>query len=227
MPSSSLPPLSVPLPTALDALERIQLVFGDIIERPFEKPQFLAQAPPRRLHEFATGRLCGQKAAALAGYQPSFSIGRDGRRPTWPTPLVGTISHGHGVAGAAVALAKDWAGVGLDIESLGRMQPRLHRLVLTESEHDEVGEDQDHATRIFSAKEAGYKAINPIARRFIGFQEAQVSFQPRDTDSAWFRIQYLGDHERQPGPRARQGDRDERQRRRVCALRYPREVAAG
>ena len=44
---------------------------------------------------------------------------------------------------------------------------------------------------MFSAKEAGYKAIYPLGQRFIGFHEARIEL---DLARQQFRIKYLGSH---------------------------------
>jgi 4'-phosphopantetheinyl transferase EntD len=44
---------------------------------------------------------------------------------------------------------------------------------------------------MFSAKEAGYKAIFPYGRRFIGFHDARIEL---DLSQQQFRVRYLGDH---------------------------------
>ena len=45
---------------------------------------------------------------------------------------------------------------------------------------------------MFSAKEAGYKAIFPVGKEFVGFKEAEIVL---DEAAQTFKIRYLGDHE--------------------------------
>ena len=61
--------------------------------------------------------------------------------------------------------------------------------LFTENERKVV--EEKTATMMFSAKEAGYKAIYPIGQQFIGFKEAEIELDPA---SQQFRIKYLGRH---------------------------------
>ena len=47
------------------------------------------------------------------------------------------------------------------------------------------------ATVAFSAKEAGYKAIHPLAKQFIPFHDAEIQIE---ANTQTFRISYLGSH---------------------------------
>jgi 4'-phosphopantetheinyl transferase EntD len=64
--------------------------------------------------------------------------------------------------------------------------------LFTEAEKQHISQlGADAATVIFSAKEAGYKAIYPIGRQFIGFLEAEIQIHPQ---TQTFDIRYLGEH---------------------------------
>jgi 4'-phosphopantetheinyl transferase EntD len=81
--------------------------------------------------------------------------------------------------------------VGVDLEIAARVEEKLHERLFTEAERTFLsGSDPQLAGLLFSAKEAGYKATYPLAQRFIGFQEAEVSV---DLGSATFRFTYVGE----------------------------------
>ncbi len=156
-------------------------------------PQELAEIQPmaeRRQFEFASGRYCAHVAQKMLGLSPQ-PILRKRRAPLWPETFIGSITHSDLIAGAVVSTAL--RGVGLDIEAAGRVEEELYRVLFNKAEQAQISAaDFDAATVLFSAKEAGYKAINPIGQKFIGFLEAEIILQPADQT---FTIRYLGDHE--------------------------------
>ncbi len=140
-----------------------------------------------RQDSFASGRHCAHLAQSLLGRSPQ-AIGRRQRVPQWPDNLVGSITHSLHLAAAIVSAT--YAGVGIDLEKVGRVTPKLYPAVLTPREQAVVdGQGPARATLIFSAKEAAYKAIYPLVQCYIGFQEAEVLVA---ADGPMFRIRYLG-----------------------------------
>lgn len=142
----------------------------------------------RRL-SFASGRHCVRSVQETLGLQ-QVPIGRDGRVPVWPKSWVGSISHSNQVAVAV--MSESVRGIGVDVELLGRVSRKLWSSVFTVEEQSWLaGAPAFCADVMFSAKEAGYKAIFPLQRRFIGFHEAQVEVDLRQQQ---FKIRYLGAH---------------------------------
>ena len=83
--------------------------------------------------------------------------------------------------------------LGLDLEIADRVGPHLHGNLFTEAEQDFLsGAEPRMAGLLFSAKEAGYKATFPLARRYIGFKEAEVRV---NEGNEGFTLRYLGEHE--------------------------------
>lgn len=133
----------------------------------------------KRHSEYLAGRLCA--AAALETNQlPARDA--DSGRPLWPNGWCGSITHSHGQAAAVVAATADWEGLGLDMERLletGRAL-RLRNAILTEDEQSWLSNERDDSaarllTLFFSAKESLYKAINPLAGVYFGFQDARIN----------------------------------------------------
>src|SRR5262249_57102380 len=93
----------------------------------------------------------------------------------------GWIAHGGDCGGAVVARRAGCAGIGFDAERWGRVRPEIWRRIATVPELawlERLGHDADRwATRLFSAKEAFYKAQYARSERFLGFADA--AFHPR------------------------------------------------
>lgn len=157
---------------------------------PPEEAGCVQGAGERRRRQFASGRYAARAALRrLCGAaQP---VLRAGRRPCWPAGLVGSISHTNALAVAAVAPKSVAQSIGIDIERVRRLKPALHPKVLTESERRRPWPDPRQGVLAFSAKEAGYKAVNPLTGAFIAFQEAEAVL---DWERSAFRLGYLGRH---------------------------------
>ena len=145
----------------------------------------LAGMAQSRQESFSTGRRCARHALDALGV-PHTGVARDGRVPRWPAGVAGSITHSQSLA-AAVA-TREYDGIGIDLEQAGRVGETLYdRLFVPDERTRLTGDD---ATLLFSAKEAAYKAIYPLAGAYIGFMEARIEL---DTDGG-FRAQYLGEH---------------------------------
>lgn len=105
--------------------------------------------------------------------------------PDWPTGLVGSISHT--VIGETVycaAAVSDFAHarcIGIDIESrLRQLPPSLAGRVARESEQrwvaEQPKEESQRSLLLFSAKEAFFKAISPMAKAAIPFRDIELNW---------------------------------------------------
>ncbi|MCC5794961.1 MAG: 4'-phosphopantetheinyl transferase superfamily protein [Chromatiales bacterium] len=134
---------------------------------------------PRRAREFHHGRHCARQALARLGL-PALPLpqGED-RAPCWPAGVTGSISHSGSWAIAAVALARDLAGLGLDIEPDDPLPLDVHALVCRPGEARRFdGMGTDPARLLFSAKESLYKCLWPLTGRFLEFSEIELSPAP-------------------------------------------------
>jgi len=147
----------------------------------------VARAAPKRQAEFLAGRACAHAALASIGELcRSVPIGRD-RAPVWPAGVVGSISHGAGLAGAIVGRTSCWQALGLDIEGAGPLPPGLGARVAREDELAlcrTVGIACDEAKLLFSIKEAVFKASWPLEGAFLNF--ADVGLTRLDASSRRF-----------------------------------------
>ena len=125
------------------------------------------------------GRIALSKALSAIGAEKGPVLSGNYGEPQLPSIYTGSVSHKKHLA-VAIAAKKQHGLVGIDLEdATGRPRDVAHK-VLTPTELADVGELPEHlqwpATLMrFSMKEAVYKALFPHVRRYIGFQEAEVT----------------------------------------------------
>lgn len=125
-------------------------------------------AVPARVLEFAAGRVAARSALGTDDPVPS---GPD-RAPIWPDGWAGSISH---ASGWAIAVAQRGGGlVGVDLEPDEDLPAETLSVVLRPAELRGFGTDLRWARRIFSIKEAVYKAQYPFTRQIFDFQTLEV-----------------------------------------------------
>ena len=131
---------------------------------------------PTRRDAFASGRRLAKMALSHLGISLR-PILRQERRPIWPEFVVGSISHTEHLAVSAVAKSMHCRGIGVDLEMIGAVDERVANRVLDEQERDWIAVQQlpEWRTALFSAKEAIYKATNPITDEFLGFRDVTLS----------------------------------------------------
>jgi enterobactin synthetase component D len=136
-------------------------------------------AAQRRLF-FTLGRAAARDALLELGVAPVAIGCGAGGEPLWPPGFVGAISHTGDLAIAIVGRQTDYAGLGVDVEQLSPgLSARAARLVCTPSELTWAGADELDNTRrtmVFSAKEAVFKATFPIERVWLGFNDAELTW---------------------------------------------------
>jgi 4'-phosphopantetheinyl transferase EntD len=140
-----------------------------------------ARFVPARLADYRRGRHCARRALAALGLSAgAIPFGRS-REPVWPTGVVGSITHAGGVAAAAVARASDWRGLGLDLEDDAPLDAELVERICTPRETASFaasGLAGALAAKLsFCCKEAAYKALWPVLRRFLDFHQLEICWQ--------------------------------------------------
>jgi enterobactin synthetase component D len=100
----------------------------------------------------------------------------DGRRPVFPGPAIGSISHSHGLGVAVAGLRARVAGVGVDVE-LGRISLRAARGLCTPDELD-WAVSAERATALFSAKESAFKALPSRAQSSVRLRDIVIVPRP-------------------------------------------------
>ncbi|WP_030606604.1 4'-phosphopantetheinyl transferase family protein [Streptomyces sclerotialus] len=144
-------------------------------------------AVPKRQLEFGTVRGCAREALGRLGFAPAPLLPGPGRAPRWPAGVVGALTHCDGYRAAAVARATDVLALGLDAEPHEPVpDPDVMQLVALPEERDQLARLAALAPGtcwdrlLFSAKESVYKAWYPLARRWLGFEEARLTLDPTD-----------------------------------------------
>ena len=131
----------------------------------------LKSASWKRRCEFAAGRLAARKALASFGVAAEVIPRSKTGAPVWPCGSVGSISHSATHACAVAAHTGSYKSLGIDIEpqsSMNRIES-LRNCFLMETEKSLSPLE---AFITFSAKEALFKMIFPLANQFFGFESA-------------------------------------------------------
>ena len=133
----------------------------------------------RRARQHAAGRRAAASALGRLGHLSSEPIPRGpGGEPLWPGGFIGSISHCSPLSVALVARSCGEHQIGVDVESTDRMREiDISTVVCRNSEHQWLmGQTnfQQVLARIFSAKEAVYKALYPALGRYIDFKEVAL-----------------------------------------------------
>ena len=153
-----------------------------------EEELALGQAVEKRRREFVTGRACAREALAGLGLPPS-PIGSGAKgEPLWPPGVTGSITHCEGYRACAVALSSSMLTMGIDAERNAPLRKGVWEEVAHGRERELQGADTgggDHLDAVlFSAKEAIFKAWYPLARRWLGFGDAELAIDVSGTFTA-------------------------------------------
>jgi 4'-phosphopantetheinyl transferase EntD len=150
----------------------------DLEPLPEEAP-LVAKSVAKRRNEFVTVRHCARLALAELG-EPAVPILKgDKGEPCWPDGVVGSLTHCQGYRGAVVAHRTQVRSVGIDAEPHDVLPEGVLGAVSLPVERAEIAElpDSLHWDRIlFCAKEATYKAWYPLTHRWLGFEDAHITF---------------------------------------------------
>jgi 4'-phosphopantetheinyl transferase EntD len=155
---------------------------GDDAELFPAEASLVARAVEKRRREFAGGRGCAHRALERLGVAPGPVLAGERGEPIWPPDVVGAISHCRGYRGCAVGRAADVATIGIDAEPHAPLPEGLLADIALPEELAPLGElartepEVSWDRLLFSAKEAVYKAWYPLAGRWLGFEDAVLSF---------------------------------------------------
>jgi 4'-phosphopantetheinyl transferase EntD len=165
-----------------------------------EEAAIVAKAVDKRRREFTTGRSCARSALRGLGMAPAPILTGKRGAPQWPPGIVGSITHCAGYRAAAVARADDIVTIGLDAEPDDALPDGVLGVVSLPDERVRLRDLAEAVSAIcwdrvlFSAKESVYKAWFPLTRRWLGFDEADITIGVAD---GTFRARLLV-----PGPMA-------------------------
>ncbi|WP_344998151.1 4'-phosphopantetheinyl transferase family protein [Tsukamurella soli] len=144
----------------------------------------IERAVEKRRREYTTVRHLAREALAELGIGPVAILKGDRGQPLWPRGVVGALTHCEGFRGAVVGFAMGIRTVGIDAEPhlplpdgvLGTVSVPAERDALAARPEDGLAWDR----LLFCAKEATYKAWFPITGRWLGFEDAEITFERTD-----------------------------------------------
>ncbi|VEG53906.1 4'-phosphopantetheinyl transferase [Mycolicibacterium aurum] len=168
------------LPGEIDALAAAELYSDpkELAPLPEEEP-LIAKSVAKRRNEFITVRYCARQALVDLGLEPVPILKGDKGEPCWPDGVVGSLTHCEGFRGAAVGRRSEFRSLGIDAEPHDVLPHGvLDAISLPIERHQLQAMPQGvHWDRVlFCAKEATYKAWYPLTHRWLGFEDAHISF---------------------------------------------------
>jgi 4'-phosphopantetheinyl transferase EntD len=138
----------------------------------------IERAVDKRRREFVTVRACARRAYAQLGVPAAPVVPGDKGEPSWAAGVVGSITHCDGYRACALARAGNVLALGIDAERNTPLPDGLLADVTVPEERPMLRDLARQAPYVhwdkllFSAKESVYKAWFPLARRWLGFEDA-------------------------------------------------------
>ena len=180
--------LSGVLPGGAQALAAAEMYTDppELVPLPEEEP-LIAKSVAKRRNEFITVRYCAREALGELGVQPVPILKGEKGEPCWPDGIVGSLTHCEGYRGAAVARYDEVRSVGIDAEPHDVLPEGVLDAISLPGERTELqampaGLYWDRI--LFCAKEATYKAWFPVTRRWLGFEDAHITFDVDGTGTS-------------------------------------------
>ena len=161
------------------------LVYAEMYDDPShlaalpEEETLIARSVAKRRNEFITVRHCARVAMAQLGVPPSPILKGDKGEPHWPDGVVGSLTHCEGYRGAVVGRSVAVRSVGIDAEPHGVLPKGVLDAISLPVERTEISAlpaELRWDRILFCAKEATYKAWFPLTQRWLGFEDAHITF---------------------------------------------------
>lgn len=194
------------LPAVVPQVVRTAELYRDppeLFPLPEEEP-LVARSVAKRRNEFVTVRHCARLALGEIGVGPVPILKGDKGEPCWPDGVVGSLTHCDGFRGAVVGRRGEVRSVGIDAEPHDVLPKGVLDAISLAAERHELAMLPGglHWDRIlFCAKEATYKAWYPLTHRWLGFEDARISFTVDGSGAAGsFRSTILIDPVAEHGP---------------------------
>ncbi len=110
------------------------------------------------------------RAGRDAGALPTGEAGG----PIWPPGITGSLAHDERIAVAAIGPTRDFAAIGIDVEPADALPEEMLATVATPTERRHASRDGFGGRLLFAAKEATYKAVQPLDGVFLEFEHIEV-----------------------------------------------------
>jgi 4'-phosphopantetheinyl transferase EntD len=144
--------------------------------------EVIAKAVDKRRREFTSVRACARRALAQLGQPPAPLIPGERGAPGWPDGITGSMTHCDGYRAAVLARTTDLTSIGLDAEPNLPLPNGVERTIALPAERDHVAGLASSQPGVcwdrllFCAKEAVYKAWFPVTGKWLGFEQAEITF---------------------------------------------------
>ncbi|MBH0775216.1 4'-phosphopantetheinyl transferase Npt [Nocardia bovistercoris] len=150
----------------------------DLAPHPAEE-HLIAKSVDKRRRDFIGARHCARRALEQLGEEP-VAIGKGERgMPLFPRGVVGSLTHCEGYRAAALTHKLRFRSVGIDAEPHEALPEGVLDSVSLAPERKWLAANDSalHLDRLlFCAKEATYKAWFPLTLRWLGFEDAHITF---------------------------------------------------
>jgi len=145
-------------------------------------------------NQATAARIAARELLRQAGF-PDWSLPRRrGLGPAWPPGWIGSISHSAQFGAAALGDCTVVQGIGIDIEPAEPLPEGLRDTVIVAGDIAPAGLCEIGDRILFCAKEAAYKAVHPVDRRFLEFGDVTVNFDTGFADISYGRRLTLSLH---------------------------------
>ncbi len=157
-----------------------QYQIEDFVLHQLEEDALGEAVSDKRRQDFRLGRAAARKALEMIGFPVVTPVLRGPHRePVWPIGVVGSIAHGSGYGIAAAAWQQDVPAIGIDIQKIEeRYTDELIARFADPDEFEWVRSDPskrtERAVKLFSAKEAVFKALYPLGKVWFAFDVAHL-----------------------------------------------------
>ncbi|WP_072687615.1 4'-phosphopantetheinyl transferase Npt [Rhodococcus marinonascens] len=178
-----------------------------------QEEALIGRAVEKRRREFTSARHCARLAMAKLGVEPAPILRGDKGSPLWPRGVVGSLTHCDGYRGAVLGHSMQVRSLGIDAEPHEALPDGVLDAVSLETERAWLsatdvsalwraeGGGPVHRDRLlFCAKEATYKAWFPLTRRWLGFEDAHITFESCGDGTGTFHSDILISGETVAGP---------------------------
>lgn len=173
--------MSDPLETALQTLGPSGMLIGcrriapdDASALLDDEVRSITSNRPEARRASGAARIIARSLLVQLGYPASAIPKNEDGAPIWPDGIVGSFAHDDRVAVAALGRSRDFAAIGVDVEAPLALPLETMDLVVSPRERSQLGDDPLTAKILFAAKEATYKAVHPLDRTFLEYQDIEV-----------------------------------------------------
>ena len=147
--------------------------------KPVEEAAVLRAVAGRRA-EFTAGRAAARQAVSALGHEETPIPMAEDRAPVWPEGISGSLSHTSTACIAVAARTRDYAALGIDLEDDLPMPEDIRDAAGSPEEARGLDADPARAARrLFSLKEAAFKAQYALSRTLIDFDGLHLDPQAR------------------------------------------------